>query len=74
MSVWEDEMKEFQKKRREWFYRSPLPKKKQRTSTPRGRSGKVHTFSEEEIFLFKIRRFAKARERREKCLLKKYAF
>ena len=51
-------MKETIKDMKKMIYKPPLPKKAQRT-TPRGRSGKVKIYTEEEIFLYKMRQFRK---------------
>jgi len=44
-------------KERPKLYTCPLPKKKQRTTARAERSGKVKVFTEEEIFLFRVRNF-----------------
>ena len=51
---YQEEMREIKRKRK-WFYRPPLPRKKQRVTARALRHGKVKHFTEEEIFLYKVR-------------------
>jgi len=51
---WHAEMKAIKEKMK-WVYRPPLPMKPQRCIHHRGRSGKVKHYTEEEIFLYKMR-------------------
>uniref|UniRef100_A0A6M3IIY9 Uncharacterized protein n=1 Tax=viral metagenome TaxID=1070528 RepID=A0A6M3IIY9_9ZZZZ len=46
------------KQQKQSIYKSPLPLKKQRI-TARGRSGKVKHFTEEQIFLYKLKKFGR---------------
>ena len=55
--IWEDEMKEVKAKKR-WFYHSPLPRKRQRTNLKHQRPGKCKVYSEEEIYLYKLRLYS----------------
>ena len=43
-------------KERPKLYTCPLPKKKQRTTMKAQKSGKVKIFTEEEVFLFRVKR------------------
>lgn len=58
MSIWKDEMKSIRKLKKT-IYKPPLPLKKQRVTARAQMPGKVKVFSEDEIFLFKVRRYAK---------------
>jgi len=55
MKNWLDEMKAIKEKN--CTYRAPLPLKKQRVTARAERPGKCKIFSEEEIFLFKLRMY-----------------
>jgi len=59
MNIWKDEMK-CMSELKKTIYKSPLPRKKQRVMARAELPGKVKRFSEEQIFLFKIRRYTKA--------------
>ena len=54
-SIWQEEMKTMREKA-DWAYRSPLPKKKQRTVARAERCGKCKQFSAEEILVENLRR------------------
>jgi hypothetical protein len=55
-NIWNEEMKEAKAKKRT-IYHPPLPRKRQRCTHYRGRSGKVTQFTEEQIMLEKMRSF-----------------
>lgn len=57
MSIWKDEMESIRKLKKT-IYKPPLPIKKQRTVMRAQMPGRVKVFSEEEIFLSNIKRFA----------------
>jgi hypothetical protein len=56
MYAWKDEMKSI-KELKKTIYRPPLPLKKQRTTMRAQMPGKVKVFSEDEVFLFKVKRY-----------------
>ena len=56
--MWKTEMDEV-KRRKKWWYRCPLPKKKQRVDAKPERNGKCHVYSEEEIMLYKMKMFGR---------------
>jgi len=58
MGVWKDEMESIRRLKKT-IYKPPLPLKKQRVTARAQIPGKVKTFSEEEIFLFKLKRYDK---------------
>jgi len=51
-------------KERPKLYKCPLPKKRQRVIAKAEEPGEVKVFSEEEIFLYKIKEFEKDRQER----------
>ena len=59
MGAWKDEIARIRKLKK-LIYKPPLPLKKQRTTARAQLPGKVKVFTEEEVFLFKIRRYANA--------------
>lgn len=61
MNVWKDEMERIKRLKRT-IYRPPLSIKKQRVTTRAQMPGKVKVFTEDEIFLFKIRNYQRERE------------
>jgi hypothetical protein len=52
---WKTEIEEI-KKKKSWWYRAPLPLKKQRVEARAERLGKCHIYSEEEklVYLMKL--------------------
>ena len=56
MKNWLNEMKDI-KEKANCAYHSPLPLKKQRVTARAERPGKCKVFTEEEIFLFKLRMY-----------------
>ena len=56
MSIWDEEMKEV-KAKKQWIYRSPLPRKRQRTTLKHQQPGKCRTLNEEEILLYKLKSY-----------------
>ena len=56
MNIWQDEMKKI-KKLKKTIYKPPLPLKKQRTAMRAQMPGKVKVFTDEEIFLFSVKRY-----------------
>lgn len=57
MGIWKDEMKRIRKLKKT-IYKPPSPRRIQRAIINTQMPGKVKVFSEEEIFLFKVRRYA----------------
>ncbi|MCK4307863.1 hypothetical protein KAW50_06540 [candidate division WOR-3 bacterium] len=56
MSIWKMEMERIRKLKKT-IYKPPLPLKKQRVTARAQLPGKVKMFSEDEIFLFKVRKY-----------------
>lgn len=56
MSIWKMEMERIRKLKKT-IYKPPLPIKKQRTTMRAQMPGKVKVFSEDEVFLFKVRKY-----------------
>ena len=54
--TWKEEMQDIRKKRK-WFYKSPLPRKKQRVEARAERCGKCKVYTEEEKLLYLLRHF-----------------
>lgn len=61
MGPWNDEMENI-KKLKKTIYKPPLPLKRQRVTARAQMPGKVKAFTEEQIFLFKVREYAKMRK------------
>ncbi len=57
MGIWKDEMKRIRKLKKT-IYKPPSPRRIQRAIINTQMPGKVKVFSEDEIFLFKIRKYA----------------
>lgn len=47
------------KEKKKCIYNQPLPRKKQRCTHYRGRSGKVTNYTEEQIFLYRMKMVAR---------------
>lgn len=62
MSAWNIEMEGIRKLKRT-IYKPPLPMKRQRVIARAQLPGKVKIFSEEEIFLFNVRRYRQSEEK-----------
>ena len=56
--MWKETMDEI-KKHKSWWYKCPLPKKKQRVAARAERAGKCHVYSDEEKLLYKLKMFGR---------------
>lgn len=56
--AWKEEMRDIRKKKN-WIYKSPLPKKKQRVEARASRCGKCKVYSEEEKLLYLLKHFGR---------------
>jgi len=54
---WKDELKE-RKQQKQLIYHSPLPRKTQRVTLKYQKSGKCKVYSEEQIYLHKLREYS----------------
>lgn len=54
--MWREAMREVRKKK-SWWYRPPLPLKKQRVTARAERPGKCHIYTEEEKLIYRLKMF-----------------